>query len=62
MQSFAPVAMIDSNRIVLSLGSAQGKEGSILDIRNAFQNTIESDPSKRIYITLPPFFMEYLQL
>jgi hypothetical protein len=61
-QSFAPVAMIDTIRIVLSIGSAQGKQAYISDIRNAFQNTIESDPSKCTYSTLPHFFMEYLRL
>jgi hypothetical protein len=54
--------MIDSIRIVLSLGSAQGKQAYILDIRNPFQNTIEFDPSKRTYSTCPPFFVEYLRL
>jgi hypothetical protein len=53
---------IDSIRVVISLGSVQGKQAYILDIRNAFQNTIEFDPSKRTYSTLPPFFVEYLRL
>jgi hypothetical protein len=60
-QSFAPIAMIDI-RISLSLRSAQGKQAYMLDIRNDFQNTIELDPSKRTYTTLPAFFVEYLRL
>jgi hypothetical protein len=56
------MAMIDSICIVISLGDAQGKQAYILDIHNAFQNTIEFDPRKLTYITLPPFFTEYLRL
>jgi hypothetical protein len=61
-QYFATVAILDSICIVLIIGSAQGKQAYILDIGNAFHNTIEFDSSKRTYITLPPFFVEYLQL
>jgi hypothetical protein len=56
------VAILDSICIVLIIGSAQGKQAYILDIGNAFHNTIEFDSSKRTYITLPPFFVEYLRL
>jgi hypothetical protein len=42
-QSYAPVAMIDSIRVILNIGNAQGKQVFILDIKNAFQNTIEFD-------------------
>jgi hypothetical protein len=52
-QYVAPVAMLDSIFIVPGLGSAQGKQAYIWDIGNAFQNTLEFDPSKRTYITLP---------
>jgi hypothetical protein len=61
-QSFAHVAMIDIIRVMLSIGASQDKQAYILDIRNAFQNTIEFDPSKRAYNTMPPFFVEYLRL
>jgi hypothetical protein len=30
-----------------------------LDISNTFQNSIIFDPSKRVYITLPPFYLEW---
>jgi hypothetical protein len=61
-QSFAPVAMIDSIRVMLSLGASQGKQSYILDIHNEFQNTIEFDPSKRTHATISPFSVEYLRL
>jgi hypothetical protein len=60
--SYVPVAMMDSIRVVLALGAAQGKQVFILDIKNAFQNTIEFDPTKRTYNTMPPSFAEYLRL
>jgi hypothetical protein len=30
-----------------------------LDISNAFQNSIIFDPLERVYITLPPFYLEW---
>jgi hypothetical protein len=61
-QLFALVAMLDSIRIILNLDAAQGKHVYILDIKNLFQNTIEFEPKKSTYNTLPPFFVEYIQL
>jgi hypothetical protein len=52
-QSYAHIAMIDSICVLLSLGASQDKQLHIMDIRNAFQNTIEFDPSKRTCSTLP---------
>jgi hypothetical protein len=60
--SYAPVAMMDSIRVVLALGAAQGKQVFILDIKNAFHNTIKFDPMKCTYNAIPPFFAEYLRL
>jgi hypothetical protein len=61
-QPFTPIAMSDIICIIISLGSAQGKQAYILEICNAFQNTTEFYPSKRTYSTFPPFFVEYLRL
>jgi hypothetical protein len=61
-QSYVPVAMIGIIHILLNIGAAQGKQVFILDIKNAFQNTIEFDSCKRTYNTLPPFFVEFLRL
>jgi hypothetical protein len=54
--------MIYSIRVLLNIGAAQGKQVFILDIKNAFQNTIEFDYRKSTYNMLPPFFVEYLRL
>jgi hypothetical protein len=56
-QSYAHVAMIDSIRVLLSLRASQENQIYIMGTRNAFQNMIEFDPSKRTYSTLPPFFL-----
>jgi hypothetical protein len=56
---FSPVASIENIRILLSLGASQGKSVFVLDVKNAFQNTIQFDACKRTYNMLPPFFSEY---
>jgi hypothetical protein len=61
-ESFAPVASIESTHVLLCLAAAQGKQVFILDVRNAFQNTIQFDAQKRTYNMIPPFFSEYLCL
>jgi hypothetical protein len=61
-QSYSPVAMIDSIHLLLILSASQDKQVYILDIRNAFQNMIEFDPTKRTYSILPPFFVDYIHL
>jgi hypothetical protein len=60
--SYAHVAMMDIIHVVLALGAAQGKQVFVLDIKNAFQNTMEFDPTKLTYNTMSPFFAEYLRL
>jgi hypothetical protein len=55
-ESFAPVAMIDSIRILLCMAAAQGKHIYVLDVRDAFQTTVQCDASKCTYNMLPPFF------
>jgi hypothetical protein len=61
-QSSSPVASIENIHILLNLGASQGKSVFVLDVKNAFQNTIQCDPSKRNYTMLPPFVLEYLRL
>jgi hypothetical protein len=61
-ESYATVASIDSIQILLCMAAAQGKQVFVLDVRNAFQNTIQFDASKRTYNMLPPFFSEYILL
>jgi hypothetical protein len=59
---FSTISMIDSIRVLLNLGAAQGKQAFTLDIKNAFQKTIEFNPRKRTYITLAHFFVDCLCL
>jgi hypothetical protein len=47
---------------MLNLGTSQGKSVFVLHVKNAFQNTIQFDASKRTHNMLPPFFLEYLRL
>jgi hypothetical protein len=59
---FAPVAIIENIRTLLSLGYAQEKYVFILDVKNEFQNTFQFGATKGTYVLLPPFFSEYLHL
>jgi hypothetical protein len=59
---FDPVASIESIRVLLCLAAAQCKQIFVLDVRNAFQNTIQFDAQQLTYNMLPPFFSEYLRL
>jgi hypothetical protein len=56
------LASIKNIHILLNLGASQGISVFVLDIKNVFQNTIQSCPSKRTYKMLPQFFLEYLRL
>jgi hypothetical protein len=49
-------------RVLLDLVAAQGKQVYILDIRNAFPNTIYFDLRKRTHNKMSPFCVEYLPL
>jgi len=57
--SYSPVASIDSIRLLLNLAAASGFLISILDISNAFQNSIIFDASERIYLSLPPLYLDW---
>jgi hypothetical protein len=57
--SYSPVASIDSIRLLLNLAASQGLLVSILDISNAFQNSIIFDPSERVYMSLPPLYLDW---
>jgi hypothetical protein len=61
-ESFSPVATIENFRGLLCLSAVQGKRIFILDVCNAFQNTIQFDAHKRTYNMIPPLFSEYLRL
>jgi hypothetical protein len=44
------------------MAAAQGKQVYVLYVRNAFQNTIQFNASKRTCYMLPPFFSENIGL
>lgn len=55
MDSYSPVASIDSIRTLLNISAAKGLTVRVMDISNAFQNAIIFDATGRVYIILPPF-------
>jgi hypothetical protein len=55
--SYSPVGSIDSIRLIVALAASQGLQLFVLDISNAFQNSIIFDPLERVYITLPSFYL-----
>jgi len=59
--SYSPVGSIDSIRILLNLAASAGLLISIMDISNAFQNSIIFDASERVYISLPPLYMDWFR-
>jgi hypothetical protein len=60
--SYSPVASIDSIRLLLNLAAASGLLISILDISNAFQNSIIFDASERVYLSLPPLYLDWFRM
>ncbi len=58
MDSYSPMASIDSIRTLLNISAAKGLTVRVMDISNAFQNAIIFDDTERVYITLPPFYLE----
>jgi hypothetical protein len=59
MDSYSPVASIDSLRLLLNLAASENLLISILDISNAFQNSIVFDATERVYLSLPPLYLEW---
>ena len=59
--SYSPVGSIDSLRILLNIAAATGLLISILDISNAFQNSIIFDASERVYLSLPPLYLDWFR-
>jgi hypothetical protein len=59
--SYSPVASIDSLRLLLTLAASEGLIISIMDISNAFQNSIIFDATERVYISLPPLYLDWFR-
>jgi hypothetical protein len=58
IDSYSPVGAIDSIRLLLALAASSRLTLHVLDISNAFQNSIIFDPDERVYISLPPFYLD----
>ncbi len=59
--SYSPVASIDSLRLLLNLAASEGLLISIMDISNAFQNSIIFDATERVYLSLPPLYLDWFR-
>jgi hypothetical protein len=59
INSYSPVASIDSLRILLNLAASEGLLISIFDISNAFQNIF--DPTEHVFISLPPLYLDWFR-
>jgi hypothetical protein len=58
-ESYSPIGSIDSVRLILALSATLCLTLHVLDISNAFQNSIIFDPDERVYLSLPPFFLDW---
>jgi hypothetical protein len=59
MDSYSPVTSIDSIRVLLQIAASNRLLISIMDISNAFQNSIVFDASERVYLSLPPLYLAW---
>jgi hypothetical protein len=59
--SYSLVASIDSICLLLNLAASKGLLISIMDISNAFQNSIIFDATERVYLSLPPLYLDWFR-
>ena len=59
-ESYAPIGGIDSIRIVIALGADLCLLIFIIDVGNAFQNTLVHR-NERIFLHLPPYYIEWFK-
>ena len=59
--SYEPVAGILSLCIIIAISYIEGLIIFVLDISNAFQNEILTNPKERVYISLQHIYMERLK-
>ena len=57
--SYSPTVDADSFRLIVLIAAAEGMITVFIDASNAFQTNVISDPSKRIYVTLPTMYLEW---
>ena len=56
--SYTPVSGICSLRIITAIDSAEGLILFVLEISNAFHNTILTNPTERVYLRLPYLYLD----
>ena len=59
--SYMPVGHIDSLRMIMCIAASKQLCCNLLDISDAFQNSIIFDPQEHVYLTLPPWYLEWFQ-
>ena len=57
--SYVPVAGIHSLYIITAIAYTEGLILFVLEISNAFQNTILPNPAERVYISLLYLYLEW---
>jgi hypothetical protein len=57
--SHSPAGIINSIRLIVALAASLGMQLFVLDAANAFQNSYIFDPTERVYLTLPTFYVEW---
>ena len=59
--SYEPVSVIRSNNIIIAIAYAEGLIIFVLDIANAFQNTILPYPAEIVYLSLPYLYLDWYE-
>ena len=59
-ESYSPVCLADSLRITIALAAAFGLSLSLIDVVNAYQNTMLNE-EQMCYIYPPPFYVEWFR-
>ena len=57
--SYAPVAATRSFHIIIAIASVEGLVIFLLDISNAYQNTILTKTSEIVYLSLPYIYLDW---
>lgn len=60
IDSYSPTADPTTIRVQLAISASLGYIIAIIDVKNAFQNTIAS-PEQRIYVTVPPWYLDWVE-
>ena len=56
--SYSPTADITTIRLQIAFTCARDYRLAVIDVKNAFQNTI-APPASRIYVTVPPMYLDW---